>query len=359
MIEDPLRYVDVDPNGSILIGNSIVCDGYVEGRTNAVFTHIHSDHVQYFCKTLGLCDKVITSKPTYYLLKALFGDTYALHQNWEGIDFNESFFTDHGEKITLYQANHILGSSQILVETNDDVKILYSGDFNFPGITVPQCDILVLDSTHGNPRFDSVTDKKSVLNNVWSLVYEEIRKSKPVVIKAHRGTMQFIMSLLEQERDGNRINNYVKFLCSETNKRIAESCSIFNMPIRPLIHFKQNPEAHRILHGSKPYIQFVTPGTDTWEQEEKGIRILKIDSNINFENTAAIMDDSAKNRFIINLSSHTSFSNILKYVRATNAKYVITDNSFRTKQGDTLASIIHNELGIKTIARPEKIRIDT
>ena len=32
----------------IIIGNSIVCDGYVSGKTTSIFTHFHDDHAWNF-----------------------------------------------------------------------------------------------------------------------------------------------------------------------------------------------------------------------------------------------------------------------------------------------------------------------
>ena len=48
----------------ILIGTSIVCDGWESGKTTAVFSHFHEDHAWNFSRTLSNCHKVLLTETT-------------------------------------------------------------------------------------------------------------------------------------------------------------------------------------------------------------------------------------------------------------------------------------------------------
>jgi len=43
------------------MGNTVVCDGYYEGRTTEVFTHIHTDHINKFPSALGNSEQSVHS----------------------------------------------------------------------------------------------------------------------------------------------------------------------------------------------------------------------------------------------------------------------------------------------------------
>jgi Cft2 family RNA processing exonuclease len=60
-------------------------------------------------------------------------------------------------RISVHNANHILGSAQFLMENNG--VAVYTGDFKlgesllFGKCDVPQCDTLIIESTYGHPQF--------------------------------------------------------------------------------------------------------------------------------------------------------------------------------------------------------------
>ncbi len=82
------------------------------------------------------------------------------------LDYNQPLLLD-GVSITLFPAGHILGSSQILLET--DRRWVYTGDFRMvkgetaEPIEVKPCDVLIMESTFGRyqyffPKRDDVID---------------------------------------------------------------------------------------------------------------------------------------------------------------------------------------------------------
>ena len=59
----------------------------------------------------------------------------------------------------MHPAGHILGSSQILIETEEHGSLLYTGDFKLrPGLAAERCatpraDVLIMETTFGLPRY--------------------------------------------------------------------------------------------------------------------------------------------------------------------------------------------------------------
>ena len=334
----------------IKIGNSVICDGYVKNSSVAVFSHYHSDHIKYFQKTLTACDKILVSKITYDALVAIFGKYVSFRQNFQALDFNDTYTTYTGEKITLYPSNHVPGSAQIFVETSDGTRILYSGDFSYPNINVPKCDILVLDSTHGHKQWDFVFDRESVLNRIFEIVENELmQKKRPIAIKASRGVLQLIMEILEKNSEGRRIPSIVKFLADQKDVALTNALNpYFSTPIRPVLYYK-NKEALRLRNSYGTYILFRVLGSNPIPQEES-MKLIQVEAYSGFKDQGSFFEEG--NGLIrANLSSHASFSNILKYVKTAEPKVVITDNS-RGQNGRILAQHISQEFGIIAFPRP-------
>lgn len=125
----------------------------------AVITHAHSDHARPGSKYY-LCHRL--TKP---LLAARLGEHY-----FEAVEWNEPLLMN-GVKISLHPAGHIIGSSQIRVEYNDEVWVV-SGDYKtendgISGAFEPvTCHTFITESTFGLPIYD------------WKpqpLIYENIR----------------------------------------------------------------------------------------------------------------------------------------------------------------------------------------
>jgi putative mRNA 3-end processing factor len=346
--DEALKVAKILNDGSVLAGTSVVCDGYSEDRTTAVFTHIHNDHISLFETALNKCDKILVTKPTWDMLVTLKGDALRYRDYFTALDFHSSFFNRFGDKITLYPSNHILGSCQVLIQS-DDKRILYSGDFNFPDIEVVKCDILILDSTHGDPRFNLVYNKDSLCNRLVDLVQEEIEQGKPVLIKAHRGRMQEVMSLLD-----NKLISAVKYLADEKDIKLMQVYNKYGIPcMREIITTNSNPTANRIINyginGGLPFIHFCPIGAHM-EEEDYGVMTIRLSSDTKVFGGYAIRE-IGNNKYVLDLSDHASYENILNYVKATGAKCVITDNA-RTKNGLTLASAIEKHLQVPSCTCP-------
>lgn len=342
--EDLFNQVSITGNGAICLGDSVVCDGFAPGFKAAVFTHIHSDHISSSFKTCMHQYNVYSTKITVDLLEALTDNSYAIHTQLHRLSNKESKMIRHNSTcdfLTLYESKHMLGASQVLLTTHDKLKILYSGDIA-PGDSPPECDVLVLDSTHGSPVFDKKIDSPSLERRLGDIVVESLESNKPVRIQAHRGQLQEIMHMLTENP---RIpHDTLQFLASAEDIRVAGIYSNNNMRIRPITD-RASYEAEEIIYGNHPWIEF---SANFKKSANTDSRIVPITVSGRIGPDTMIRGEYG-HWFASN--KHAEFSEILDYVKKANPKAVVTDNT-RSKYGRVLADEINKRLGISARTLP-------
>ena len=167
MSEEISEYVKIRGHGTIVIGDSILCDGediggMDFGKNITCYSHIHDDHLS----QKGLADRlgvphsqVFCTEITKKLASALHWekiDTIGERENFTGLPYappsqvKRLQVNDKIIEISFKKCNHILGSAEILFKINGK-SILYAGDFaSIIGTHVEKdVDILILDATHG------------------------------------------------------------------------------------------------------------------------------------------------------------------------------------------------------------------
>lgn len=113
----------------------------------AVITHAHSDHARpgnenYLCH-----------RDTLPLLQLRLGNN-----NYQAVEWNETVFIN-GVKLSLHPAGHIIGSSQIRVESQGEVWVV-SGDYKTENdgisgaIEIVKCNVFITESTFGLPIYN-------------------------------------------------------------------------------------------------------------------------------------------------------------------------------------------------------------
>lgn len=334
------------------MGHSITCDGYVPGKTVAIFTHFHSDHTKGFSRTLANCDRVLLTKQTLDALKSLFGSNLN-RANIEPLEYGRKFHTDKGETVELLNANHVPGSCQVLVTVEDKARILYSGDFCYPELQVPACNTLVLAAEHGTPRHDYHTDKPSILRTIFDKVYSEVSKNRPVEIRAHTGSMQDIMAQLERGNGTDRIPESVDFFASKKHACLTEAlASSYGVGFRKIRTTSVTDMARMRIDG-RPYVSFAPVGTNV-PGEEEASTVIQADANQEFAKRGPFFTYDGR-RWMACLSAHSSFSNILEYVRHADPDYVIVDGT-RTgiETASCLANSITKRLGKRAVVSGQK-----
>lgn len=147
------------------------------GKTDSVYiSHAHSDH---FVKT---SKAIISSEETFKLLQK------------DELESGELF-----EGISLHNAGHMLGSTQIRIENGHTT--VYTGDFKLrdgfttKGAEVLECDELIIDSTYGDPAY-TFQSKEEIAEEIGEWTQKALKYGK-VAFGAYRlGKAQELIAML-------------------------------------------------------------------------------------------------------------------------------------------------------------------
>jgi hypothetical protein len=116
--------------------------------TRSFISHAHSDHI-------ARHPEVLCSPATARFLQARLPGRRQVTE----LAFGAPHALEFGVSATLHPAGHILGSSQILLESPEWGRLLYTGDFKLrPGFAAepcaaPQADTLIMETTFALPRY--------------------------------------------------------------------------------------------------------------------------------------------------------------------------------------------------------------
>ena len=309
----------------------VYCDGYSTEAKIGAFSHFHDDHSSSIPKCLNKYDLLITHHKT---LRAFENKGWSHYEQWHPMEYGESIRTN-SLTIRLLKANHIPGSAQIFVQT-DDKSMLYSGDFNYPFATITETDYLVLDATHGDPSVDGKTDRKSVLNRMYEHVKEIVDDKKSVVIYTNQGTLQEIIRHFEIVYEGNEgnLSHDIHFVAKKDQIEILNSIyKEERNEFRVILEYGTR-EFWKLIRSHKPCVVFLVD-KNMIEDLQHMYRIFT-DRYQYRSSKGAIIHHSSTNSSHYNLASHASIDNVISYVKDTKAKVVVTDGS-RSKQAKALA----------------------
>ncbi len=130
-------------------------------------------------------------------------DLKRLNRSFLGMPYEMEYGFYNGMRLKLYNAGHILGSSQIMLETKEG-NLLYSGDINslrtemhqpakFPSEKV---DFLVLESTYGGREHP---DRKKISKDFCARLKEAIESRMSVIVPSFAvGRTQEILQILQE-----------------------------------------------------------------------------------------------------------------------------------------------------------------
>ena len=127
-------------------------DAYIDPsvpRERAIITHGHADHAR------SGHGSVLATPDTIAIMKVRYGEDCA--GRFEPLDFGVPLQVD-GVTITFFPAGHVLGSAQVLIESQGQ-RVVVTGDYKrLPDRTsqpyeLVKCDLLVTESTFGLPVF--------------------------------------------------------------------------------------------------------------------------------------------------------------------------------------------------------------
>jgi len=350
LLEERTFDVDCNPdqkkNCPIKLGQ-VYCDGYKENAGVGVFSHFHEDHIKSIKSCLDTYDKLIVHPITLQAVSALLPG-YQYYEQWIPQDYDTEYSGSVGD-IRLLKANHIPGSCQVHVETNDS-SFLYSGDFNFPEMQIRKAKYLVLDATHGDPWHDGKADRKSVMSRMFEDIKEKVLANKPVIIRTSTGTLQEIIHHFEMGLSGDTLSHDIPFVALDKQKLLLNK--IYpneKKEFRDIVEWDSR-EFWKLVRNNKRCVVFLT--NEKIDESLKNYYTIIV-GRYRFQiDTPAIIPFSNGKGMHYNLASHASIHDIMKYVEKINPKEVITDNS-RSGYASGLAKLIHLKYpDIRAYSRP-------
>lgn len=322
-----LMDASIAPNGAILLGDKVTCDAHWD-RSLRIVTHAHADHLWGLEESLKYCQQVISSPATKDLVEILRGIP-----GLTPLPFGE-LREFEGERLTLFNAGHILGSAQVLVEKPDGRRILYSGDFCLSRAEVIPADTLVMEATYGHPG--QVRRFKHKLERMMGELLEKLLRSGPVYIFGYHGKLLEVLAILKRLEVG------VPIILPQRTCLLAQLGQRYGMEFPSYLSStseegrRATSDTHIVLYhtGAKRYIgggasRITLSG---WEFDYPWRQISERD-------------------YILALSDHSDFEELLEYVKRCSPQLVITDN-YRVGDAQTLACQIRENLNIEAVSMP-------
>lgn len=326
--------IDVSAHGAVMLGDKVTCDGFIFGFPYRVQTHIHEDHMESFDSSKGY-QHILMSEATKELLIIELDAEIEYRGNIHAIPLGSRYRSEDIE-VELLSSGHMVGSVQVAVTISGGLKIGYSGDFNWPLEKVIQVEALVVDSTYGSPNSKREYSPEDARGRFVELVLEKV-KTCPVLIKAHPGTLQCALELLNGELT-------CPILASRRLAAEAEVYRRFGYSIGPLI-IVDSTEAQLVMKEGR-YIRLYGK-REIPPSDPSGNTVIVLSAYMTSPNEPLL--EFSERSYRIAMSSHADFEGTLEYVKATGATEVVTDNS-RGGHAIELAVALKRCLGIE--ARP-------
>ncbi|MDK6028398.1 MBL fold metallo-hydrolase [Ignisphaera sp. 4213-co] len=332
-----LENVAIDASGAIVFFNKICIDGHSNGCFIRFVTHVHSDHTVNLSKSLLLCKHISGTPITLDLLDVLgysIPKIKKLPLNYDQLLEFENI------RIRLYYSDHIPGSAQVSVE-KEGILLAYTGDFKNPGsktVIIKEPHVLIIDATYGDPIY--VREGEDI---IWQKFVELVKKllsQGSISMYAYYGKAhEVMMKLREYGIDA-------PFLLSHSHWKV-----------------------HRVLERYGYRIQDVFPSGSRESEEVRKtgwfIEVNHISSAKNYRNTSfhiiltgrfakTIYRLNSSNTWIVGISGHADFNDIIYYVDESKPHLLIVDAS-RSSYAEKFASIVEEQLGIKSMVMPKTI----
>ncbi|MFX1484527.1 MAG: MBL fold metallo-hydrolase [Promethearchaeota archaeon] len=293
-------------------------DTGIKGVTT-LLSHSHSDHIGHLKNT----GHIIATKETFETWNARRSSDFRNMTRTE-IKYDDTFGQIEAN-ITALNAGHVIGSSMFLIEYNDGLTVLYTGDFNNVDSLVHkaakpiEADVLITEATYGAPSW-IFPKRKTVYENIMDEAMRIIDNGRIPLFHAYSlGKSQEAIALLQSA--GFRVisgNTTIDKICSvykrhgfdlkhlslrasETSKAIEEGAVIVSSSSHhTLNHMKR-------LYGEKKFAK-IEPRIDYYDLS--GWTIGKF------------------RRQGFPLSAHSDFSGLLNFAKSVNPRiaYCFTEN---------------------------------
>ncbi|MBP1357682.1 MAG: MBL fold metallo-hydrolase, partial [Sulfolobus sp.] len=217
-----------------------------------------------------------------------------------------------GEKIRLEKAEHIMGASQVIVNT-DGEEVAYTGDFRNPGKGTPilNPDVLIIDATYGHPTHKRPFKEESDM--LFSDYIKDAILYGPVRIYAYYGKIQEVMRILRQ------FDVKIPFIVAGKVSELTKVALKHGIKIDDV--FDEKSEEGREIIKDKMYISF-HHATEFKRRDKNAINFLLDGWQIN-----EFIKRIDQKSYIIGFSSHADFEDTIYYIENTSADIIVVDAS--------------------------------
>jgi putative mRNA 3-end processing factor len=327
---------DVTRLGAVLLGKHVACDAYDECRPIRVVSHAHADHMMGLGKSLKNCEVTVMTPATRDMIDALKGPRFLSRGTVKTLDYGEPF-TYEDETLTLHYADHILGTAQALVEDKEQTRILYTSDFRYSRTPLVEADILVMEATYGDPV--RVRPFGMMAEGILVSLVEQGLKRGPVYVFGYHGKLQKMMRILYEAKIKT------PFIVPEQIYRVSRVCERHGMKLgKQLLPF-DGEEAQYMLTQNAPSVVFY----HSYSRRKVGGEAVRIcASGWEFGKPCRRV---GTNEYVVALSDHSDFNELLQYVERCNPELVITDK-YRSEAARIFAKEIEKRLKIPAKAAP-------
>lgn len=288
----------------------------------AIITHAHSDHAR-FGSNHYLCHRL-----TAPILKLRLGDISVQTAEW-----NEPLLINN-VKVSLHPAGHIIGSSQIRVEYNNEVWVV-SGDYKtendgMSGAFEPvRCNSFISESTFGLPIYNW-KPQQEIFNDIQQWITGNQQAGKTSVLIAYSlGKAQRVLQCAAQVSDkifvhGAVWNTHQALLSAGWELPAVQRI----VPDTPKSEFKNAVVIAPPSADGTPWMKRFTPYSvgvcSGWMQVRGNVRRRNADAGFA-------------------LSDHADWAGLLEAVKATQAEKVYVTHGFQSAFSRYL-----NEIGISS-----------
>lgn len=327
----------INNRGAIILGDTIVADGYEKGYRYRVVSHAHSDHLNDLSKSLKEIILLFGHKATFEILDVL--NVSIPRDKIQEVDYGTRIRIDN-TIVEFLRSKHILGSIQTLVTIND-VKAVYTGDFKEPGSgsEIPECDVVIMEGTYGSPEYRRPF--KDAVEDLLADFISELLSKGSIVIHAFYGKQQEVMSIL-RERDID-----APYIASQKVYKISKIAEKYGYKIGEII-LENTREANEIIKDNW-FIYFTHVNTNTSNRFKHSIHVYL--TGWEYQMLYRQIDS---NRYVFAFSDHADFEELIDYVELSKPKLVIVDAYRGGDNARKLANYIEKNLKIRSIAMPKE-----
>mgnify|MGYP001772492172 CR=1 FL=1 len=296
-------------NGAILLGKNFTVDGHFR-RLFRVVTHFHYDHILNLDKSIEECSGIIATPITLDAVNVL-GYSVPKHKRID-LEYGITLHID-GEKIRLEKAEHIMGSSQVIVKSEEGIEVAYTGDFKNPGKGTPilNPDILIIDATYGHPSHRRQFKEESDML-LSDYVMDALLRG-PVRIYAYYGKLQEVMRILRQYKVK------VPFIVTGKVGELTKIAIKHGIKIEDVFDDKSEEGKEIIRDGIYVSFHHVTE----FKKRDKNATNFLLDG---WQLSEFIKQIDQKS-YILGYSSHADFEDTIYYIDNTTADTIVVDGS--------------------------------